>query len=453
MQPSENMSISKQILGMNARNYLYIARYNKNSAKIRADDKLQTKKTLLGSNIPTSEIIHSFATRKGIKNYSWHLPEEGFVIKPARGFGGEGILVFKNWDNTAQTGITISGENYTLKELQSHILDIFDGIYSLQTLPDKAYIEKKITPNAFFKKLAPLGLPDIRVIVFNKVPVMAMLRLPTAESHGKANLHQGAIGVGIGMRTGITKHAVFKGKALKFIPGTKIKASGIRIPDWTDILQLSSKAQTSSGLGYAGVDIVLDEKKGPLVLEINARPGLEIQNANLSSLRTRLEMVENLKVPTPERGVEIARSLFAEDFADKVKEERKVLSVIEPVLITNNGVSREYLAKLDTGAYKTSIDISIVKELNLQEVNEKIFVTSASGQSIRPAVKLELRLGGKKISTIASVADRSKLQFPLIVGRTDLKGFYVNPLLSAEYKKNNLLENDDKYEYEDDVEE
>lgn len=419
------MSISSQVLGMNARNFLYLNRYNKARAKFAADNKLATKKLLIKNGIPAVEIIHSFATRKGIKNYSWDLPSAGFVIKPARGYGGEGILVFEKW--YGNQGITISSKIYTLKQLQSHILDIFDGIYSLQSIPDKAYIEERITPDPFSKKLAAVGLPDIRIIVFNKIPVMAMLRIPTVESKGKANLHQGAIGIGIGMRTGITKHAILYDKPLRFLPGTKIKTSGIKIPNWDEILLLASRAQIVSGLGFAGIDIVVHKTRGPIVLEINARPGLSIQNANLASLRTHLERVSGLKVLTPERGVEIAKSVFAEEFSYKVKIEPKILSVIEPVTIFFNGDSREYMAKLDTGAFRTSIDERIAKDLSLPSHDETFVTKSATGRQKRQAVKLNMKLAGKKISTIATVTRRSHLSYPIIIGIRDLKGFYINP--------------------------
>jgi len=45
--------------------------------------------------------------------------------------------------------------------------------------------------------LGTYGLPDIRVIAYNMVPVMAMMRIPTKESGGKANIHGGACAVGI----------------------------------------------------------------------------------------------------------------------------------------------------------------------------------------------------------------------------------------------------------------
>ena len=410
---------------MNARNYLYIVKYNNSISKRRADNKLATKRLLIKNDIPTSNLLHVFATRKSIKKYIWDLPQDGFVVKPARGYGGEGILVFNNWKDNV--GTTVTGKEYTLRQIQSHILDIFDGIYSLQALPDKAYIEERIAPSPFFEKLAHIGLADIRIIVFNKIPVMAMLRLPTTKSHGKANLHQGALGLGIGMRTGITNNGIQKDNKVTFIPETKIKVRGIKIPDWDKILLLASSAQNASGLGFAGVDIVVDKKRGPLVLEINARPGLSIQNANMASLRTRLERVENLHVVNPERGVEIAKSVFAERFSDKVEPEEKMLSVIEPVAIYGKNGSKMYSAKIDTGAYRTSIDEAIAKELGLISFKGNFVTKSASGEQIRPAVKVSLKLGGRRISTVANVTNRSHMTFPIIIGVRDLKGFYVNP--------------------------
>lgn len=420
------MPISKGALGINARNYLYIRKNNPPKAKRRADHKLATKRLLIKHGIQTSSILKSFTDRKSLFDFDWNLPKEGFVIKPSRGYGGEGIEVFKYWNG--QAGYTISEKYMNIKQLESHILDIFDGVYSLQSLPDSAFIEEKINPDPFFKKIVPLGLPDIRLIVFHKVPIMAMLRLPTERSHGTANLHSGAVGVGVDLRTGITKDGVYLGKVTNTLPGTKMKVRGIKIPNWDDILMLAAKSQDVSGLGFAGVDIVVDGKKGPLILEINSRPGLGIQIANMSSLRSRLERIENLKINNLERGIEVAKSLFAEEFSDKVQAERKILSLIEPIRIFNNGISKEIEAKIDSGAYRSSLDRSLVQELGFPISTREIFVKAASGQQIRRAVKINFELAGKQISTVATVALRAHLQYPMIIGRRDLKGFLINPV-------------------------
>src|ERR1700722_9591943 len=166
------MAISKSVLGMNARNFLYIRPFNKSLAKTIADDKLETKKILLENNIPTPSLLATFYTRKDVRSFDWDLPEDGFAIKPARGYGGSGIIAFKSWKNGA--GTTVNGQEYTIKQLESHIFNILDGAFSLQYLPDKAFIEERVVQSPFFKKIVPVGLADIRIIVFRQVPVMAM---------------------------------------------------------------------------------------------------------------------------------------------------------------------------------------------------------------------------------------------------------------------------------------
>lgn len=420
------MPVSRNILGMNARNFLYIRRYNTTAAIKIADDKLQMKNVLVQNGIRTPQMYSIFYDRDSIKNYDWSmLPTRGFVIKPARGYAGSGILPVKKWENEIAT--TVSGQEYTIKQLESHILDILEGAYSLKFLPDIAFIEDRIYPHPFFKKLTSYGIPDIRVIVFNKIPIMAMMRLSTEESHGKANLHQGAIGFGIDIRTGITTHAILYDQPILVIPNTKIKTRGIKIPYWEEVLQIATKTQEITGLGYAGIDIVFDGRQGPMVLEVNARPGLSIQNANRASLRSRLERVENMDTPTSERGVEIAKNLFTESFSDKVSISPKILTIIQEVTFYRNGEPITVKAKLDTGAFRTSIDRKFAELLDLKILEEKVYVQSASGDSFRPTAKASFILAGKKINTVVSIADRSNLKFPVIIGYRDLKDFLIKP--------------------------
>lgn len=434
------MAISNKVLGMNARNFLYIRRYNKPSRYFVADDKLETKKLLLEHGIPTAKLYADFSSREDIKDFNWNtLPETGFAIKPARGWGGGGILPIKNWDG--HKGVSFSGQEYTTESLENHLLDTLEGAFSLQYLPDRAFIEERLTENPFFKKIKAVGIPDIRIIVLNGVPVMAMMRLPTKESGGKANLHQGALALGIDIKTGITTSAVWHDKVIQYIPDTKIKVQGIKIPEWDTLLLMASKTQLVSGLGYVGVDLVIDGKKGPMILELNARPGLSIQIANLTSLRTRLERIENMGVDSAERGVEIAKSLFAASFATKVQIEKKVLGVIEPVRVMGPESEKTVEAKLDTGAFRSSIDQSLVEELNIPiSSDKKVFIRSASGQKYRPLINLTFELSGKKIISDASVVDRSHLTYPLIIGRKDLKNFLIDPERAAPDEKVTLDE-------------
>ena len=426
------MALSTGPLGMNARNFLYIRKYNSPSAKRIADDKLKTKRLLISQKIPTTKLIKAFNSRESIRTFDWNLPENGFVVKPARGYGGEGILVFTSWKN--QRGRTISGKRFQVQQLESHLFDIFEGVYSLQGLPDKAYIEERVLGHKFFKKFVSIGLADIRIILFKSIPVMAMLRLPTPESKFTANLHLGAIGVGIDIRTGITQHAFLKGKEITKIPGTTYKIRGIKIPQWDEILLMGAKTQEIGKLGYMGIDIVFDAKAGPIVLEINARPGLEIQKANLSSLRSRLEKIEDVKPASLQRGVELAKSLFAAEVVQNVNVSPTTISVFEPVTFNNNGIQKTYNAKVDTGAFRTAIDWSIAKDLNLKPISQKILVDSANARQLRQAAKVTFTLAGKKFNTIATITDRSHMNYPVIIGRKDMTGFVINPNLVSTVK-------------------
>jgi alpha-L-glutamate ligase-like protein len=422
------MPVNKAPLGMNARNYLYIYPNNDVDSKKRADDKMETKKILIKNNIATPKMLARFQNRKQIEDFDWStLPENGFVIKPARGYAGGGIIAFKTFKDGVATSVV--GEQYNIEQMKKHSFEILDGGFSLQFLPDKCFIEERLIPHPMFKKLGAVGIPDIRVIVFHHVPVMAMMRFPTEESGGKANLTLGAICFGIDLRTGITTSAYSKKGMISTIPSTKIKVRGIKIPMWDEILLMAAQTQSVSGLGYAGVDIVIDKNGMPNILEVNARPGLGIQNANLDSLRTRLERIEAIPIPSPERGIEVAKSLFATAFAEKVPATNRVVSVIQPLTVSHNGKSIQVEAKLDTGAFRTSIDKKLAKELELPLTGEVVHVKSASGVGNRPLVKTTLILAGKKIPTTASITDRSKMKYPVIVGRRDLKDFLIKPVL------------------------
>ena len=70
----------------------------------------------------------------------------------------------------------------TAEDLKLHTLDILEGAYSMGNEPDSAFIQEYVARHSAFRKYAFRGTPDVRVIVFNKIPIMAMLRLPTKES-------------------------------------------------------------------------------------------------------------------------------------------------------------------------------------------------------------------------------------------------------------------------------
>ena len=424
-----------QVLGLNARNFLYLA-YNSGKGRKIADSKLLTKRYLKRAGLPSPGVFTVFKQSEDIFKFAWESLPDNFVLKPSHGFGGEGIVIVKKKAKWAGEWRLMDDSLTNTGDLRSHALAILSGQYSLGSQPDAAFIEERIKITKAFRKYAYKGTPDIRIIVFNKVPVLAMLRLPTPKSEGKSNLHQGAIAVGIDLATGVTTHGIWQGQFLKKIPGYKRKINGLKLPLWDTIMTLAVRAQeTVPSLGYLGVDIVYDKAHGPVILELNARPGLEIQNANLVPLRKRLERVEGLEIKDATHGVRIARALFAERFADRVMIEEgiKTLNISEQVKVrADDGTRVPVSARIDTGAFRSSIDQDLAQQLGLLKTKnilwrkgEKYAYRSVQGRQSRAVIGLTLWLAGRKIKTSASVADRSKIKHKILIGRNDLGGFLV----------------------------
>ena len=122
-----------------------------------------------------------------------------------------------------------------------------------------------------------------------------MLRCATHSSDGRANLHQGAIGVGINLANGKSLYAVQRNAPVYKHPDTEKSFADLEIPHWQQILELSASCYEMTGLGYIGCDIVIDKNQGPVILELNARPGLSIQMANGCGLVPRLKQINVLE--------------------------------------------------------------------------------------------------------------------------------------------------------------
>ncbi|MFA5831751.1 MAG: sugar-transfer associated ATP-grasp domain-containing protein [Candidatus Paceibacterota bacterium] len=424
--------MSKLVLGINARNYLYLRAMNRPSAIARADNKLATKQVLIDAEVATTPLIATFSSFREARSFDWETISGDFVLKPARGYGGAGITVIREWNG--RLGFDPKGDHVTAVNLETEIFGILDGAHSLNNVSDEAFLEERVIVSRTLRRLAAGGVPDIRIIVYNRMPIMAMLRMPTINSHGKANLHQGALGIGIDMRTGITTRGVLFGAPVKRIPGSHTKVHGIKIPAWDRILEIAIGAHCASGLGYSGIDIVLDEKRGPLVLEINARPGLQIQLANGASLRTRLERVEGMLVPSNSYGIDLAKHMFAEHRLSHITDRRHILGVTEMVTIFGPKGSRTFRAKIDTGAYRSAIDKDIANELGLLRIKETVIIKNATGHQKRQIFSTAIRIRGHRKETSVSIADRSSLAFPMIIGRQDLQGFLIDPSLDSDIR-------------------
>lgn len=303
----------KGVLGMNRRNISYISRYNPRRLYPLVDDKLKTKEIALEAGVTVPDLIGVIREQHEVGELTSLITDSaGFCIKPAHGSGGKGILVITRSDEEGFH--KVNGQIVGIGDLERHVSNILAGLFSLGGRTDVAIIEALIEFDQCFQGFTYEGVPDTRVIVFQGFPVMAMMRLSTSDSNGKANLHQGAIGVGLDIGDGSALHAVQFDRPVLLHPDTGINLHSLQVPHWEQLLTLAVSCFDMSGLGYLGTDIVLDQNKGPMLLELNARPGLSIQVANGQGLLPRLRQIEALskkhKMSVAQR-VDYAREYFS----------------------------------------------------------------------------------------------------------------------------------------------
>ena len=300
------------VLGLNQRNAEYTLWHNPRHLFPLVDDKLTTKSLAQQAGMAVPPLYGVIEIQHQVRELAALLtPYQDFVIKPAQGSCGDGILVVTGRRNTRYR--KVNGQLITQADLDHHVSNALSGLYSLGGHLDRVLIEYRVQFDPIFEAISFQGVPDIRIIVFLGVPVMAMVRLPTRMSDGKANLHQGAIGAGIDLHTGKTLTGVWQNEIVTEHPDTEHSITDVQVPEWDKLLDLAARSYELTGLGYQGVDLVLDKNKGPLILELNARPGLNIQVANRAGLLTRLQLVEqqasNLK--TVEDRITFSKEHFA----------------------------------------------------------------------------------------------------------------------------------------------
>ena len=304
----------KGVLGLNERNADFIMRLNPRRYYPRVDDKALTKELALQAGMAVPDLYGIIEHQGQVRHLAEMIGDlTSFVIKPAQGSGGDGILVVTGRSARKRDSFRLSsGVLISTGELEHHVSNIVGGQYSLSGGRDKALIEYCVHFDPIFAAVSYQGVPDIRVVVYRGYPAMAMVRLPTRASDGKANLHQGAVGAGVDMGDGVTLKGVHNDEIVDEHPDTGALVAGLKIPQWEFILETSAKGYEVTGLGYLGVDMVIDRDRGPLILEMNARPGLNIQIANGTGLAHRIARIDEIHdvLASPQERAAAARREF-----------------------------------------------------------------------------------------------------------------------------------------------
>jgi alpha-L-glutamate ligase-like protein len=279
------------ILGMNRRNAACILDHNPRAFYPVVDDKLRMARLCGEIGVATPAVYAVVERHSQLRRLDGLLAgRDEFVVKPNRGSAGRGVLVLVGRDGGGfrrHSGVVLGRDLF-----RQHVSDVLSGLYSLGSRPDAAIFQQRVRLHPAFEPVSFQGIPDIRVIVYRGEPAMAMLRLPTRESGGRANLHQGGLGAGVDLADGKTTHAVRHNRSETEHPDTGTPLVGLAVPCWEDVLAMARRVGAAVGLGYLGVDIVVDATDGPLLLEANARPGLAIQIANNAGLWPRLAAID-----------------------------------------------------------------------------------------------------------------------------------------------------------------
>ena len=288
------------VLGINGRNANFVLPHNPRRAYPEVDDKIRTKELCERAGVPVPRLIGAIRHHFELERLAELIaPHRSFVMKPARGSQGKGIAVVR--DRVDDRFELAGRRTATLEDLRFRASEILSGLFSLGGQPDSVVIEECLEVDPRLAELSSGGVPDVRVLVYRGRPVMGMMRLPTRRSDGCANLHKGAVGVGVDLAAGVTRHAIWSGRWVSHHPDTGKPVIGVTLPHFPRLIGTALRAARQVHLAYLGVDLVVDRRHGPVVLELNARPGLSIQLANRAGLLPLLREADR-REPAPVAG-------------------------------------------------------------------------------------------------------------------------------------------------------
>lgn len=304
------------VLGMNRRNLRYVHQWGERHLYPRVDDKLLTKQICAAAGIPTPELIGAARSHSELRRFVRALDDHtDFVIKPARGAMGNGVIVIVGRDG--ESFRRSGGSLIDAAGLRYHAASIISGLFALGGHRDVAFAEERLRLHPELIEIASDGVADLRIVVYRGVPVMAMTRLPTSRSRGRANLHQGAVGAGVSLSSGRITHAILEGNPVTEHPDTGRTLVGRALPGFERAVEIAVAATERVELTYVGADVVVDEARGPLILELNARPGLAIQLANRRGLLPRLDAIDAKLGPNAATDLPpLERIAFGRELAD-----------------------------------------------------------------------------------------------------------------------------------------
>lgn len=416
------------ILGLNARNQLYTQQNTKASRRF-GFSKLRAKIFLGKHGIGVPKLYAKITTQEELRSFDWSAVEGSFAVKPVNGSEGKGIVVIKRRDKKRGVFIDVANEAWTINDLRLHVADILQGAYATWGEDSMALIEERIPVHPDLEQYVEMGTPDVRIVVYNKIPIMAGCRIPTKKSQGKANIHQGALMLGIDFGTGETTNGLSGlNTPIQVFPHTGEPVRGIKLPFWADLLKIAVRVANATGFVYCGVDMFVHPERGPVVAEVNGFPGLGIQLANRAGLLRRLQRVEEIEARSVGHAVRIAQALFAEEYPVQIADsEYVILSPKEKVfLIDPNDVKHPYEAAINTGRFRSAISREAAKRHGFISTQSLLWRQEVEGEGKVPVIEAKFQLKDRIIKSSLIVTKKlDGKPSPIEIGRRDLKGFLV----------------------------
>lgn len=419
---------SSDLLGLNARNQLYTDQNSRESRRF-GFSKLKAKIFLAKHGISVPQLYAKITTQEELRSFDWNKVEGSFAVKPVNGSEGKGIVVIKRYDKKEQVYVDVAGETWSVKDLQLHIGDILQGAYSTWGEDSVCLIEERIPVHPDLAPYVEMGTPDVRIVVYNNIPIMAGCRIPTRKSHGKANIHQGALMLGIDFGTGETTHGLSGlNTPIKNFPHTGDLVRGIKLPYWTDLLKTAVRVANATGFVYCGVDMFVHPERGPMVAEVNGFPGLGIQLANRSGLLRRLSRVEEIQARSVGHAVRIAQALFAEEYPLQLAEgEFVILSPKEKVTLYDaDENSHQYEALINTGRFRSAISREVAAKHGFIGSKNLLWKQYVEGEGKVPVIEAKFKIKDRIIKSSLIVTKKlDGKPVSIEIGRRDLRGFLV----------------------------
>lgn len=107
---------------------------------------------------------------------------------------------------------------------------------------------------------------------------------------------------------------------------------------------------------------------------------------------------------------------------------KAILGLVEEVTLIRGDGARKVIARIDSGATKSSVDLRLASELRLGPIVESRMIKSANGAKLRPVIEMTLEIAGRSVTERFTMADRSHMKYKILIGQNILRhGFLIDP--------------------------